>query len=104
MFPKFEEIAFSGKPGDVMPLFETPKGFNVMKVLERKPESTRSFDEVKDALMLDMGRLMEQDIVRAKVRELAAAAQIAVLDDSLRPPAPPATSATNTPPPPPPKP
>jgi parvulin-like peptidyl-prolyl isomerase len=99
MFPKFEEIAFAGKPGDVTPLFETPKGFNVMKILEKKPESTRSYDEVKDALMLDMGRLMEQDIVRAKIQELAARAQIAVLDSSFNPPAPPATAATNTPPP-----
>ena len=97
MFPKFEEVAFAGKPGDVTPLFETPKGFNVMKILEKKPESTRSYDEVKDALMLDMGRLMEQDIVRTKIQGLAAGAQISVLDDSFRPPAPPATAATNAP-------
>jgi parvulin-like peptidyl-prolyl isomerase len=94
MFPKFEEIAFAGKPGDVTPLFETPKGYNVMKILERKPESTRTYDEVKDALVLDMGRLMEQDIVRAKILELAAAAKIAVLDQSFKPP----TSASDAPP------
>jgi peptidyl-prolyl cis-trans isomerase C len=99
MFPKFEEIAFAGKPGDVTPLFETPKGFNVMKILEKKPESTRSYAEVKDALMLDMGRLMEQDVVRAKIQELAAAAQIVVLDSSFNPPAPPAAAATSAPPP-----
>jgi peptidyl-prolyl cis-trans isomerase C len=94
MFPKFEEIAFAGKPGDVTPVFETPKGFNVMKILEKKPESTRTFDEVKNALMLDMGRLMEQDIVRAKIQELAAGAKIAILDPAFARPAPPAT-ATN---------
>lgn len=99
MFPKFEEIAFAGKQGDVTPVFETPKGFNVMKILEKKTESTRSYDEVKDALKLDMGRLMEQDIVRAKIQELAAAAQIAVLDTSFNPPAPAATAATTVPPP-----
>jgi parvulin-like peptidyl-prolyl isomerase len=95
MFPKFEEIAFAGKPGDVTPLFETPKGFNVMKILERKPESTRSYDEVKDALMLDMGRLMEQDIVRTKIQELAAGAKIAVLDEAFARPA--AAATTNVP-------
>ena len=83
MFPKFEELAFSAKPGEVSPVFETPKGFNVMKVLEKKPESTRTYEEVKSALMLDMGRLMEQDVLKAKVKELAAAAKIAILDPSF---------------------
>jgi len=96
MFPKFEEIAFAGKPGDVTPVFETPKGFNVMKILEKKPESTRTYDEVKNALMLDMGRLMEQDIVRAKIQELAAGAKIAILDRSFARPAPPAAATAKT--------
>jgi len=87
MFPKFEEVAFSAKPGSVSSVFETPKGFNVMKVLERKAESTRSYEDVKTALMAEMGRVLEQDIVQAKVQELAAAAKITVLDNSFAPPA-----------------
>jgi len=88
MFPKFEDLAFSAKPGEVSPVFETPKGFNVMKVLEKKPESTRTYEEVKSALMLDMGRLMEQDLLKTKVQELAAAAKIAILDPSFAMPPP----------------
>ena len=91
MFPKFEEIAFAAKPGEVTPLFETPKGFNVMKILEKKPESTRTYEEVKNELMLDLGRVMEQDILKAKIQELAAAAKIAVLDPAFA--IPPPTSA-----------
>jgi parvulin-like peptidyl-prolyl isomerase len=86
MFPKFEEIAFSAKPGTVSPVFVTPKGFNVIKVLEKQPETTRTYDEVKSQLMADMGRVMEQDVIKAKVKELAAAAKIAVLDPSFNPP------------------
>jgi parvulin-like peptidyl-prolyl isomerase len=86
MFPKFEEIAFSAKPGTVSPVFETPKGFNVIKVLEKNPESTRTYEEVKSGLMADMVRVMQQDIVKAKVKELAAAAKITVLDPSFNPP------------------
>ena len=96
MFPKFEEIAFSGKPGEVSPVFETPKGFNVMKILEKKPESTRTYEEVKSALMLDMGRLMEQEVLKAKVQELAAGAKIAILDPSFAMP-PPAVPAAPPP-------
>jgi peptidyl-prolyl cis-trans isomerase C len=87
LFPNFEELAFSMKPGEVSAVFETPKGFNVIKVLEKKPESTRSYDEVKNALKADMGRLMEQDDLKVKIQELAAAAKIAILDPSFaRPP------------------
>jgi peptidyl-prolyl cis-trans isomerase C len=86
MFPKFEEYAFTLAPGTVSPVFETPKGYNVIKVVERKPESTRSFEEVKNALMLDMGRLLGQKLVRDRVNELASKAKIAVLDPAFKMP------------------
>jgi peptidyl-prolyl cis-trans isomerase C len=90
MFPKFDEIAFALKPGDVSPSFATPRGFGVMKVLEKKPPSTRTYDDVKEALKADMGRLMLQDALKAKANELASGAKINVLDASyLIPPAPP---------------
>ncbi len=97
MFPKFEEVAFSAKPGDVSSVFETPKGFNVMKVLEKKPETNRSYDEVKTQLKLEMGRLMQEDAVRSKIRELATAAKIELLDDSFAPPRPVASAKTGAP-------
>ena len=92
-FPQFEDVAFAAKPGAISPVFETPEGFNVVKVLEKKPVSVQSFDEVKSALMQEMGRMMEQDIVRSKVKELAATAKIAILDRSFSMPNQPARPA-----------
>jgi parvulin-like peptidyl-prolyl isomerase len=82
MFPKFDEIAFALAPGGVSPAFETPRGFGVVKVLEKKPPATRTYNEVKEALKLDMGRLVEQDALKAKANELAKGAAIEVLDAS----------------------
>jgi parvulin-like peptidyl-prolyl isomerase len=93
-FPEFEAVAFSTKPGEVSAVFETPKGFNVMKILEKKPESTRTYDEVKAALKLDMGRLIEQDVLKAKVQELAAGAKIELLDATFAIPGPQPPTAT----------
>ena len=37
--------------------------------------------------MADLGSMMQQDIVKARVKELAATAKITVIDQSFNPPA-----------------
>jgi parvulin-like peptidyl-prolyl isomerase len=80
LFPASEQVAFGLKNGEVSPVLETPKGYTVFKVLERKPESVPTFDDVKTDLMRDMGRVMGQNILEQKVKELSDAAEIVVID------------------------
>jgi parvulin-like peptidyl-prolyl isomerase len=96
MFPKFEEVAFSLKPDAVSAVFETPKGFNVLKLIALQPPSIRPFDDVKAQLMLEMSRFKEQNVVQGKIQELSTTAKIAVLDSSFAMPPPP--EAANVPP------
>ena len=50
MVKPFEETAFSMKPGQVSGMVETRFGYHLIMVTERTPESTLSYEEVKDRL------------------------------------------------------
>ena len=65
MVKPFEETAFSMKPGQVSGMVETRFGYHLIMVTERTPESTLSYEEVKDRL--------EQYLKKQKVQEEIAA-------------------------------
>ena len=69
MIKPFEEAAFKlQNKGDLSEVIETPFGFHILKLEEKKPVGVRSFAEVKETLMLEaqkeilnQGRLAEKD-------------------------------------------
>lgn len=48
MVPDFEKVAFSMKPGEVSDIVETPYGFHIIKVEERKEAELQPYEKVKD--------------------------------------------------------
>ncbi len=70
-----EEALFALKPGEVSDIVETRVGYNLVKAVERKPETTMPFENVKDqlrtALRQEKGQ-QEANAYIAKVREKAA--------------------------------
>jgi peptidyl-prolyl cis-trans isomerase C len=69
MIEQFEKVVFAmSKPGEVSDVFESPFGFHIIKLIDKKPAGVKPFAEVKDQLMkeaqneiLMQGRLKEQD-------------------------------------------
>lgn len=70
-----EEALFALKPGEVSSIVETKVGYNLVKAIERKPETTLPFENVKDqlrtALRQEKGQ-QESYAYIAKAREKAA--------------------------------
>jgi peptidyl-prolyl cis-trans isomerase C len=87
MVPEFAEAAFSQKVDTVSaePV-KTQFGYHVIKVTDRKPAQTESFEEVKDRLIAYLKRMKEGEAVNNLLQSLKNSAKI---EDTLPTPQPP---------------
>ncbi len=86
IFPKFDEMAFTLPMGELSPVFETPKGFNVIKVVERREGKALSWEEVKPGLMNQMTSQFQAQVLEGKIATLRSGAKIAYSDSEMAPP------------------
>ncbi|MEE9532157.1 MAG: peptidylprolyl isomerase [Syntrophobacteria bacterium] len=76
MVKSFEETAFTMKPGQVSGIVETRFGYHLIMVTERTPESTLSYEEVKDRLEQYLKQQKEREALAAYVETLKGKAKI----------------------------
>ena len=65
MVPAFEEVAFKLKPGEVSDIVNTRFGYHLIKVVDKKPESTVPYEEIKERL----GQYLKQEKVQKEVSQ-----------------------------------
>ena len=66
MVPAFEKVAFKLKPGEVSDIVKTRFGYHLIKVVDKKPESTIPYEEIKDKL----GQYLKQEKVQKEIKQL----------------------------------
>lgn len=63
MVKSFEEVAFALRPNEVSDIVETKFGYHLIKVIEKRPETTTAFEDAKDKL----GQYLKQQKVQKEV-------------------------------------
>ena len=63
MVEEFDVIAFSMMEGEISPIFQTPFGYHIVKVIEIKPEERLSLAECKDKIVQAIKEKMTKERV-----------------------------------------
>lgn len=72
----FEETAFSLKPNEMSGVIETEFGYHIVKVTEKKPESTASLDETKDGILNHLKEVKIRNDITKYIEEVKKKAKI----------------------------
>jgi parvulin-like peptidyl-prolyl isomerase len=83
MPPELERVAFSMKPQEISAIIRTPKGYHILKLVERKKTITLNYEEIKDRLQPFAQTEKQRDRLESWLKELRNEAKVNVYEARL---------------------
>jgi peptidyl-prolyl cis-trans isomerase C len=94
---EFEAAAFALAPGEVTGPVKTTYGYHVIKVYEKSPAGTRSFEEMKPKLLAEQREQAQREAFEGMIADLRKQATVRVLYKPEGPPVSPGAPAPAAP-------
>lgn len=85
--PELDKALAPLGPGELSPVVESPYGFHVLKLEERRKARQRSLDDARDQIRETLRRTRVEAAHERWLADLMSKAKVEVLDPALRPPA-----------------
>jgi len=84
IIPEIEEVVFALEVEELSEVLKTDFGFHILKITEKKPETVKAFEEVKEDIIQTLLPIKQKEAFENFLEELKGKTEIEINEDALR--------------------
>ena len=84
IIPEIEEVVFALEVEELSEVLKTDFGFHILKITEKKPETVKAFEEVKEDIIQTLLPIKQKEAFENFLEELKGKTEIEINEEALR--------------------